>query len=83
MKPAELAGKSTADLAAILAQKISDSAIEQLASAGVPAAQLPKVTATEARTSAELLADYNKITDPAARAAFYSKNKQALFGGKN
>lgn len=44
---AELAGKPAADVTALIQQKISDQALEQVAAIGVPAASLPKQTNAE------------------------------------
>jgi hypothetical protein len=61
----ELDGKEASAVHALIAQKISDSATEQLATAGVPAAELPKQTqaGTAAETLDEIQAQMAKTTD--------------------
>jgi hypothetical protein len=92
LKPAELTGKDSAALTALLAEKVSAQAAEQLAGAGVPQAQLPKVTQTEAAADtydgivAQMAAEKDpvKLGQLAAKAnALRNAQWSALAGGKN
>jgi len=82
LKPAEVSGKTQADIDALCTAKINAAAIEQVASIGFASAKLPTPTENEgaAATKAELHKQYNAISDPNERAAFYAKHKDKLLG---
>lgn len=81
LKPSDLAGKDAAAITALQNERISAAAVEALASAGIPQASLPKpAPSTEAKTGAQLLAEYNTITNSVARGEFYAKHRDAMFG---
>jgi cytoskeletal protein RodZ len=83
IKPADIAGKSAAEITAALDAKVSAQAIEQVAGLGFNPKGLPApsgTTGSEQRTKAELYAEYNGIKDPNERAAFYAKHREQLLG---
>ena len=81
LKPADVAGKSQADIDGICTAKINAAAIEQVASLGLNPATLPAPSGAAAATDkSELHRQYNAITDPNERARFYAKHEKQLLG---
>lgn len=81
IKPADVAGKSAADVTAALNAKVDALAVEQIAGLGFNSAKLPAPsgsTGGEQKTKAELFAEYNALTNANDRAAFYAKHKVAM-----
>ena len=83
IKPADVAGLTADKVHGLLQAKISDSAIEIVAGIGIDPSKAPAPVKGEAPATdrAELLRQYNAITDPQKRADFYAKHKDALLGG--
>ena len=75
-----LAGKSDADTRSAIETAITAAATEKLGSLGVPQGELPKPTTEATTDKAELFKQFNALTDAAARADFYEKHKDAMFG---
>lgn len=76
---AELAGKPAADVTALIQQKISDQALEQVAAIGVPVNQLPKQTNAEnggADTLEEIQAALKTEKDPLKAGQLAAKAKK-------
>ena len=85
IKAEDVAGQTSAEIHAALAtnfdKKINAAAIEQVAGLGFNAKGLPAPDATgtgEAKSKGELMREFNAITDPNARAAFYQRHKAAM-----
>jgi hypothetical protein len=81
IKPADVAGKSAADVTTALNAKVDALAVEQIAGLGFNSAKLPAPsgsTGGEQKTKAELFAEYNALTNANDRAAFYAKHKVAM-----
>lgn len=81
IKPEELAKKTPAEISELVSSRIGTAAAEKIAELGQPLAEVPETTSTESTSDrAELLAEFNAITDPGKRAAFYAKHKDRLGG---
>lgn len=64
-----LAGKKTEEVAALIRQKISTEAADQIAALGLPAAKLPKATTAEAAEKSMPYAEWSKLS-PFQQAKF-------------
>lgn len=81
VKPAEIAGKSSAEITAALDAKIRAEAVEQVAGLGFNPKGLPAPSGSgtgEQKTKDDLFREYNAIADANARAAFYAQHKAAM-----
>lgn len=90
MKRTELAGKDATAIGALIATKISESAIEELATAGVPPAALPKPSAGTGNANSDKLEDVQAAmattTDPKELGRLAAKAnalRDAAWSGKN
>ena len=81
-KGSELAGKQPGDIIGLVSAKVSLLAGEQIGALGFPAAAIPASAgagANSGATPAELLAQFNALTDPKARGEFYAKHSAQMF----
>ena len=69
IKPADLAGKDAAAVAALFDQRVSAAAVQQLAAAHIPLAELPKPVAADGATKALTHDEFNRLS-PVARMEF-------------
>lgn len=83
VKPADIAGKSAAEITAALDKRVEALAIEQVKGLGFNPEGLPAPSGSEAgetKTKAELRREFDGITDATQRAEFYAKHKARLLG---
>lgn len=83
VKPADVAGKSAAEINAALNTRVRALAIEEVKGLGFNPDALPAPSGAqggETKTKAELRQEFEAITEPDARAAFYTKHKDQLLG---
>lgn len=81
LKPTDVAGLTAEKVHGVLQAKISASAVEIVAGIGINPEKTPAPSKADAPTTrAELLRQYNAITNPQERGEFYAKHKAALFG---
>ncbi len=69
IKPADLAGKDAAAVAALFDQRVSAAAVQQLAAAHIPLADLPKPVAADTSAKALTHDEFNRLS-PAGRMEF-------------
>lgn len=82
VKPSEVTGLKAEQVNGVLQAKISAQAVEIVAGIGIDPAKAPAQMQGDGQpsTRAELLKQYDAITDHKAKAAFYAKHEKTLLG---
>jgi len=63
------------------AKSLGERAVALVAGQGIASKEMPSsLSANTSNSREELMAEFNKITDPKARATFYAKHRETLLG---